>query len=102
MIHRSFFYLLGAKVKNKNKKEGTLLLGSDLWEHLGVNCSENMLFGEHSQMVPHSFLNLLYSGNPDATEGVLMIGCFSLPSSAPFIVDLYQLPSNALWSVGSG
>jgi hypothetical protein len=26
MTHRSFFYLLGAKVKNKNKKEGTLLL----------------------------------------------------------------------------
>lgn len=53
-------------------------------------------------MAPRCFLNLHRSYNPDAAEWLLMMGCLSLPSSAPFIVDLYQFPSDALWSVGSG
>lgn len=102
MVHRSLLYSLGAKVKNKSKKEGTLLLLRHLWEHLGVNCPENTLLGEHPQTAPHSFLNPHCSYNPDAAEWLLMTGCFSSPSSAPSLVDLYQLPSKTLWSVGSG
>lgn len=53
-------------------------------------------------MAPHSFLNPHCSYNPDAAEWLWMMGCFSSPSSAPFIADLYQLPSKTLWAVGSG
>lgn len=103
MVHRSLLYSLGAKVKNKSEeKKEPYYCGATFGEHWGVNCPENTLLGEHPQMAPHSFLNPHCSYSPDAAEWLLMTGCFSPPSSAPFVADLYQLPPKTLWSVGSG